>query len=108
MHKEALARKLSGKKITEFWKEVSSTNNCKTPLPGNIDQADGPNEIVELWRKHFKDVFNCLKNNDKSSIHYNLDVPSSNITVNACMVNDAIKELDPNKSCGLDGISAEH
>ena len=107
MRKEALAKKLSSKKINEFWKEVSVTNNCKTPLPDSIDQANGPNEIVELWREHFKDIFNCLKSKNVSPIVYNLN-DSSNITVNACMVNDAIKELSQNKSCGLDGISAEH
>ena len=31
MRKEALARNLSNKKNTEFWKEISFANNCKTP-----------------------------------------------------------------------------
>ena len=107
LRKDALAKKLSSKKINEFWKEVSITNNCKTPLPDSIATANGPIEIAELWREHFKDIFNCLKDKDVSHTVYNLN-DSNGITVNACMVNDAIKELGLNKSCGLDGVSAEH
>ena len=91
MRKEALARKLNGEKIAEFWKEVSVTNNCRTPLPDNIDKANGPNEIVELWREHFNDIFNCLKPTNNSSIPYNLNDPTCNIIVKADMVIDAIK-----------------
>ena len=34
MRKEVLAKKQSDKKIREFWKEVSVTNNCKNPPTG--------------------------------------------------------------------------
>ena len=108
MRKEALARKLSNKKITEFWKEISITNNCKTPLPDNIEDANGPNEITELWKKHFQEMFNCLEPRGKNHISFNLEENTSKITVKAYMVKDAIKTLGSNKSCGLDGIMAEH
>ena len=48
MRKESMAKNLSDRKIKEFWKEVSITNNCKTPLPDNIDEANGSKEIVNL------------------------------------------------------------
>ena len=67
MRKEALARNLSNKKINEFWKEISVTNNCKTPLPDNIEDANGPKEIVELWKNHFQEIFNCLRTNLRKS-----------------------------------------
>ena len=108
MQKEALAKKQSDKKIREFWKEVSVTNNCKTPLPDNIENANGPDEIVKLWRKHFQDIFNCLKHNDENLMTYNLTDDLCNISVKPSMVSDAIKELGLNKSCGSDGIMAEH
>ena len=46
------------KKNTEFWKEISVANNCKTPLPDNIEKANGPTEIAELWKNHFQEIFN--------------------------------------------------
>ena len=108
MRKEAMARNLSSKKITEFWKEVSGANNCKTPLPDNINEACGPDEIISLWKKHFYEIFNCLKSKQLDSESYDSDQSINNITVNASMVADAIKQLSLNKSCGLDGITAEH
>ena len=108
MRKEAPSRNLSNKKNTEFWKEISFANNCKTPLPDNIEKANGPTEIAELWKNHFQEIFNCLKTKEEHSISYNLEDTISNISISVCMVKDAIKELGLNKSCGLDGITAEH
>ena len=108
LRKESMAKKLSEKKVTEFWKEVSMANNCKTPLPDDIDGTCGSDEIVKLWKKHFQDIFNCLNAQNVSPASYVLDEPINNITVNANMVKDAIKELGLNKSSGSDGITAEH
>ena len=108
MRKEALARNLSNKKITKFWKEISATNNCKTPLPDNIENANGPKEIVKLWKNHFQEIFNCLSPKEENSLSYNLEDSINNISISACMVKNAIKDLELNKSCGLDGIMAEH
>ena len=108
MRKEALARNLSNKKTTEFWKEISVANNCKTPLPDNIEKANGPTEIAELWKNHFQEIFNCLRTKEEHSISDNLEDTTSNISISPCIVKDAIKELGLNKSCGLDGIMAEH
>ena len=65
MRKESMAKKLSDRKVKEFWKEVSVSNNCKTPLPDNIEEANGANEIVDLWKKHFHAIFNCIKNKNR-------------------------------------------
>jgi hypothetical protein len=98
MRKESMAKNLSDRKIKEFWKEVSITNNCKTPLPDNIDEANGSKEIVDLWKKHFQNIFNCIKSKEKISDKYNLNGPFTDIMVNGNMVTDAIKELGLNKS----------
>ena len=108
MRKEAMARNLANKNITEFWKEVSAANNHKTPLPDNINEACGSEEIVSLWKKHFYEIFNCINSTNKSQVVYDLNGPVNNIVVNPIMVTEAIKKLSPNKSCGLDGITAEH
>ena len=103
-----MAKNLANKKITEFWKEVSKANNHKTPLPDNINEACGSEEITTLWKKHFYEIFNCLKSKNTSQTEYTLNEPIDNIVVNHSMVTEAIKNLSSNKSCGLDGITAEH
>ena len=108
MRKESMAKKLADKKISEFWKEVSTANNCKTPLPNIIDEANGPNEIVNLWKNHFQNIFNCLKTERPDQLSFNLNNQINELTVNANTVKDAIEDLGLNKSCGLDGITAEH
>ena len=108
MRKEAMAKNLANKKITEFWKEVAAANNHKTPLPDNINEACGPDEIINLWKNHFYDIFNCINPINKSQVEYKLNEPVNNIVVNHTMVTEAIKKLSLNKSCGLDGITAEH
>ena len=84
-------------------------NNSATPLPVNIDGVNGNEAIAELWKKHFKDILNCLRNNsgmtgsiDNSSTSYD------DIYVTVEEVESAIKDLQSKKSCGADGIYAEH
>ena len=108
MRKEAMAKNLANKKTSEFWKEVSAANNYKTPLPDNINEACGSEEIINLWKKHFYDIFNCLKSNNIEQPKPDLNESIDKILVSPSMVTDAIKNLSMNKSCGLDGITAEH
>lgn len=106
LRKDALAKKLADKSNNEFWKDIKNVNNVKTPLPNVIDGAIGGQEICELWRKHFTSIFNCIKD-DVRAINVNCS-SDNNVTVTIHEVALAISKLDKNKSCGLDGIYAEH
>ena len=108
LRREALAKKLSSANNDEFWKEIHSINNCNTPLPDTINNVTGSDNIVELWRKHFYDIFNCLQKQsiDKSKIL--LASSHSEVLVTAEEIRQAINKLDLNKTCGADGIHAEH
>ena len=106
LRKDALAKKLADKSSNEFWKEVKNVNNSKTSLPNVIDGAVGSKEICEVWRKHFTSIFNCITDNVNI---LNLKCTTvSDIAVNIHEVADAISRLDKNKTCGHDGIYAEH
>ena len=88
-----------------FWNDVKKINNVRMPIPDNIDGVNGKDKIAELWKNHFETIFNCLKstNNFKCS-----DVVDDNIQVSIEEISCAVKKLDKNKSCGMDGIYAEH
>ena len=103
---ESLADKLSDKDVNGFWKEVRKINNAKTPLPNNIDDAVGSNEITEVWKKHFISLFNCLQDNINDVKCVCTDEESIVVTVDE--IAKAVESLDSNKTCGLDGIYAEH
>ena len=60
MRKASLARKMSDLESNEFWKEIRAINNVKTPLPCSIEDSNGPKDIINLWEKHYHEIFNCL------------------------------------------------
>ena len=92
LRKESLAKKLSDLKSNEFWNEIKSINNSKTPLPCSIDNANNPEEILNLWEKHFNNIFNCLDRvhfNNK----YNLETKYNEVKVSNLEIMEAIKSL---------------
>ena len=81
--------------------------NCsKTSLPCSVDGISGKDNIVNMWKSHFHDIFNCLRNSRHDadiSVEFTNDM---HVSVND--IESAIVKLDNNKSCGLDNIYAEH
>ena len=106
--KESLAKKLSHLKPAEFWLEVSAINNSNVPLPSSIGDATGSDEIVKLWETHFFSIFNCINNSDININEYESKTPYNEVKVSTYDIQEAIKKLDYNKSCGSDQIYAEH
>ena len=79
-------------------------NHCNTPLPTTIDGVTGEANIAKVWRKHFEDLLNCQRSTNSVD-----EVPNDNLDFNDLLVSKeeivlAIKGLENNKSCGLDGI----
>ena len=107
LRKESLAKKLSNLKSNEFWKEIKLINNSKTSLPCSIDNANSPEDITKFWKDHFDKVFNCLPKVSYNE-EYFLNTPYNTVKVCNSEIYDAIKSLELNKSCGMDGIQAEH
>ena len=71
------------------------------PLPSSIS---GFENVAELWRKHYCDIFNCVK----GDVFIVGDVPyNDGVVIRPDEVCYAQK-LSLNKACGLDQITAEH
>ena len=105
LRKDALANKLLQGKPEEFWKDVRLMSNCRTPLPCSIDGVSGDRDITDLWKTHFEQLFNCIE--DVGDVTFSTEY-SREISVSSGEVEQAIKRLCLKKSCGLDGIYAEH
>ena len=105
MRADSLAGKLSSHNYCDFWKEVKVLNNCKAPLPSNINGVCGSDSIAELWRQHYYELFNCI-NNDPF-VPDDVD-PIENLVVSHDEVKQAILKLENNKAGGADRITAEH
>ena len=100
-------KKLSQSRPDDFWKEIRQVNNCNIPLPNSIEDVTGIDEITELWRSNFKQLFNCIRDIDIQQIKCDAKY-TNDIVVEVSEVKNAIKCLDINKTCGMDGIYAEH
>ena len=107
LRKESLAKKLSNLKSNEFWKEIKLISNSKTSLPCSIDNANSPEDITKLWEDHFNKVFNCLPKVRYDGA-YCLNDSYNTVKVSNLEIYNVIKSLELNKSCGMDGIQAEH
>ena len=105
MRADSIAHKMQSNSYNDFWKEIKFVNNSKTPLPTNIEGTTGDAKICELWRNHYKDLFNCVQSKMHDVANVDFDV---NMVITSEEVQEAVKQLDDNKSCGLDTISAEH
>ncbi|CAL4186449.1 unnamed protein product, partial [Meganyctiphanes norvegica] len=107
LRKESLAKKHSKTNSKDFWTDINKINNSNMPLPSSIDDANCPNDILQLWEGHFQNIYNCIPKQCHSQ-SFSLDSEYCNVKVNNSEICDAIKSLENNKSCGLDGIYTEH
>ena len=82
-------------------------NNCKVLLPNSIDGVTGADNITELWNGRFEQLFNCIHDNDITSLHYDVTYINDIFGIDD-EIELVIGQLDKNKSCGLDGVHAEH
>ena len=83
-------------------------NASNTPLPTCIDGISGADNIAQMWRDHYSDIFNSV--NQTIDVVYNVDASTDfgDVVVLSEEVERAVRELVVNKSCGIDGIYAEH
>ena len=62
MNADAIALKLRNKEQGEFWRKVNALNNKKAPLANTVNGCTYYYDIVEMWRKHFMEIFNSVNN----------------------------------------------
>ena len=78
--------------------------------PTEIEGNSGPENISNMWKNHYKDLFNCLRDSSLSTNTGDFVISDDykNVVISCEEVASMILKLDSNKSCGIDGIQAEH
>ena len=79
---------------------MKSMSNSTKPLPTDIEGTSCQQNIVNLWKKHFYDLFNCIKRNVNE-----IENVERIVKVECSEVKEAISKLDVGKSCDTDGIN---
>ena len=108
LRKESLAKSLLNKDNGDFRKEIKTMSNAKTVLPNSIDGVSGASDIADLWQKHYQNLFNCIDRSTNIQEMYDTNIEENPAPVSVSELSHIIDNLQRNKSCGLDGIYAEH
>ena len=109
MEHQIIADKLADKCLKHddngFWKDISRVNKTNVSLSTKIENVTGERNIAELWRKHYSDIFNAVRNSasDYTDLHCDNDFEFTESDISG-----AISDLRRGKSPGNDGMSAEH
>ena len=91
-----------------FWKQIKGDSNVRVPLPTSVEGVTGEANIANLWRTHYKYVLNTTDEGCRAANYAVCNDAYMNIQVLYDELSSAIDYLDINKSCGLDGVYAEH
>ena len=92
----------------EFWNKIKQMNSSRIPLPSCIDGISGVENIAEMWREHYSSLFNSVQLVNGVRYDYDLRSEYNDVLVTSQEVEKTIRELDCNKSCGVDCIYTEH
>ena len=110
MRANALAESMMNNDMNGFWNDVHKITNYKVPLATKVDGCVGDAKIAEMWKCHYKSLLNSVQSgNSKNSVMLDVNKQIKNlITITPFDILDALKNIKCGKSCGIDGISAEH
>ena len=107
---DALARNLSSKDMTSFWKSIKTINNKRIPLASTINGVTGEHDISELWKDHYSGILNCV-HSDTNKAYVESILSTINNTechiIKPHDISDAISNLKCGKSVGYDLLAAE-
>ena len=108
LRKESLANKMADGDSKGLWKLIRGGSNVRVPLPTSVEGVTGEPNIADLWRTHYKDIFNTADDGCRAANCAVCNDVYNDIQVSYNELSSTIDYLDINKSCGLDGIYAEH
>ena len=81
-------------------------NARNTPLPTCIVGISGADNIAQIWRDHYYDIFNSVNQTIDGVYPVDESTDFGDVVVPSEEVDRAVRELVVNKSCGIDGIYA--
>ena len=109
---DSLAKHLSSKKYSSFWKGIRSQKCTKLSNPTSIDGVSDEENILNHWVKHYKTVFSCNERNDVELNNVKDDLCNITFTdemiVNSHDIMTSISSLGRGKAYDSDNLSSEH
>ena len=98
----------------KFW-SLARMISAKASLSNNIDDAVGPQNIIEVWQQYYSTLLNSLKKDNEQNEKVQLSLCDKKLL---CKVDSLLSDADSirsllhklplRKAAGSDGLSAEH
>ena len=107
LRQDAIANAMCEESEGNFWKEIKKQSHNNIPLPTSIENATGKKEVVKMWKDHFENLLNCVNKDKKFNPPTFLNADPT-LKISPEEIEFAINKLDTGKSCGMDGVYAEH
>ena len=108
---DAMANSLANNDSASFWKHTKAKRNRSVPLASNVDGYVGNRDIANMWQQHYSALLNSVSNPAKRTEVNDLINSGQGLcalAISPAQVSDSMKALKLGKSCGSDGIAAEH
>ena len=100
-----IASNLKGN-VKKLWVEINKKRKTHTTLPDVINNTSGSKNIAELWKEHFKSLFN-----DDTHARSNQIIRQDEdhrVGTSIAEVAEALKYLNSSSSPGHDGLTLHH
>ena len=82
-------------------------SNSRPYLPTSVDGCSEEANIAEMWRKHYKDLFNSVNTKDFDSSVFNDMQYKTSYAVTIPEVTKFVNKLPNAKTAGIDNLAAE-
>ena len=109
---DLLAKHLSSKQHSSFWKGIRSQKCKRLSNPTSIDGVSDEENILNHWVKHYKTVFLCNERNDVELNNVKDDLCNITFTdemiANSHDIMTSISSLGRGKAYDSDNLSSEH
>ena len=102
---EAMAQQLASHNITGYWKAVRKLSPKSSKLSNKLDNVNGEDEIVKLWREKYFKIYNSVDPRNKHENIFGMHDYPEFVTVQQMSL--LVKKLAKNKAIGVDKIPAE-
>ena len=79
---DKLAASLANDPVQKFWKNVKKCRPNKSHLPSRVDNEQCPNDIANLFKDKFNDLYNCVSYTNDEFLKVSNDIDSA--ISNAC------------------------
>ena len=103
---DKLATSYDDNNFYEFWKNVKSTKQTSSPTTTVIENANGDNQICDMWKTHYENIFASSSKVEHVCKNKHCET-SENWKVSPEEIVECLKQLKNGKAAGIDGLTAE-